>query len=231
MGSDSITIMGCTVAYADLTINTDDITVIRNNLYDVTFPGSSNNVVIAQNFITHRIIVEVGVISNAVISNNIFRGRINSENTSGPLIISNNVFCSTSYDFPIDCYNANIQNNILILAEATIETNTGNSISYNLLAGPGTNSNGNQYNVDMNTVFADFEGTLGHSTDAKWKLLAGSPAIGAGIGGVDCGVFAGAMPYVLSGLPDLPHIYSANVSGSATTESGLHVTISLKSGN
>lgn len=228
--SDGSTLMGCTFSYADLTINADDITVIRNYLYDVTFPGTSNNVVIAQNYITHRIIVDVGVISNTVLSNNIFRGRINSDILSGPLIIANNVFCSTSYNFPIDCYNANIQNNILILEDAIIETNTGNSISYNILAGDGTNSNGNQYNVDMTTVFADFEGLLGLSTDGKWKLLAGSPALGAGIGGVDCGAFGGAMPYVLSGLPDLPHIYEANVSGSATTESGLHVTISVKSG-
>jgi hypothetical protein len=229
-GSSGSVIMGCAFTYTDLTINVDDITAIRNYLYDVIFEGNSNNIVLAQNFITHRIIVDLGVISNAVISNNIIRGRMNSENTSGPLIISNNVFCSTSYNFPIDCYNANIQNNILILEDAIIEVNTGNSISYNILAGAGTNSNGNQYNVDMTTVFADFDGSLGLSTDSKWKLLAGSPALNAGIGGVDCGAYGGAMPYILSGIPDLPHIYEANVSGSATTESGLHVTISVKSG-
>ena len=53
----------------------------------------------------------------------------------------------------------------------------------------------------MATVFVDYSGTLGKSDDAKWKLKAGSPAIGAGVSGVDCGVFGGVTPYVLSGVP------------------------------
>jgi hypothetical protein len=38
------------------------------------------------------------------------------------------------------------------------------------------------------------------SPDGKWQLREGSPAIGAGENGVDCGPFGGPHPYVLSGI-------------------------------
>ncbi len=46
------------------------------------------------------------------------------------------------------------------------------------------------------------------SYDAAYQLCAGSPAIGAGVGGVDCGIFGGATPYKLSGIPAIPTIYN-----------------------
>ena len=125
---------------------------------------------------------------------------------------------TTYCTYPIDCYNATIQNNILTYGN--IQPNSGNTISYNILAVDGTNSNGNQYNTNM-----------AMSTDGKWKLKDGSPAIGAGSGGADCGAFSGLSPYILSGIPNLPHIYEADVPASATSESGLQVTIHVKSGD
>jgi hypothetical protein len=83
----------------------------------------------------------------------------------------------------------------------------------------------------MNLVFADYNNALGLSTDGKWELRAGSPALVAGSAGVDCGAFGGPVPYILSGIPDLPHIYEADVPATATTDSGLPVTIKVMSGN
>ena len=56
------------------------------------------------------------------------------------------------------------------------------------------------HNVAMADVFADYEGSLDFSTDGKWQLKDGSPAIGAGMDGVDCGAFGGITPYILSGI-------------------------------
>ena len=111
-----------------------------------------------------------------------------------------------------------------------IQENTGNTINNNILAYDGTNANGNQYNVNMANVFVDYNDTQGYSTDGKWQLKTGSPAIGAGINGVDCGVFGGVNPYVLSGIPALPHIYEAAISGTAYSNEGLSCTIKVKSG-
>lgn len=229
-GSEGSTIMGCYFKFANLTISVSDITVIRNHLYQVEFTGTSNNIVVAQNYLYANINAGTGNITNTVISNNITRGAIYAQSTSGPLIVSNNVFWTTNWAFPIDCHNASIQNNIICYEFSTINLNTGNTISYNILAEDGTDANGNQYNVDMDLVFADFDGNLQLSTDGKWELAAGSPALAGGSGGVNCGAFGGSTPYILSGVPNLPHIYEADVPASATSESGLQVSIKVKSG-
>jgi hypothetical protein len=231
-GSAGSTIMGCVFSIGTyVTISISDISVIRNRLYQLDFNGNSNNIVIVQNYIDAHINAGSGNISNAVISNNIIGGGIYAQITSGPLIVANNVFWTTNWTYPVDCHNASIQNNILSSDFSTIQLNTGNTISYNIMGSDGTNANGNQYSIDMNLVFADFDGTLQLSTDGKWELLTGSPAIGAGSGGVDCGVFGGPAPYVLSGLPNLPHIYEADVPATATSDSGLPVTVKVMSGN
>jgi len=230
-GSDGSTLIGCRTFWGySVRISVSDITVIRNHLHGILFDGTSNNILVAQNYVYDKIVAITGQITNSVISNNIVRGQITSGNASGSLVISNNVCWTTNWAFPIDCYNASIQNNILTGDIQNIRTNTGNSISYNLMASDGTNASGNQFNIDMTSVFADFDGSLDLSTDAKWELKAGSPAIEAGISDTDCGAFGGPAPYVLSGLPDLPHIYEAEVPASATSEFGLEVTIHVKSG-
>jgi len=229
-GSEGSTIMGCDFVFADLTISVSDISVIRNYLYHVEFNGTCDNIVIIQNYVYSSINAGIGDITNTIISNNIVRGGIYAQGTSGPLIVSNNVCWTTNFSFPIDCHNASIQNNIICYEFSSIGQNTGNTISYNILAGDGTDANGNQYNIDMNLVFADFDGSLNLSTDGKWELKAGSPALDAGMSGVDCGAFGGPTPYILSGVPNLPHIYEAEVPASATSDSGLPVSIKVKSG-
>jgi len=231
-GSEGSTIMGCKIQNGyTLLISVSDITVLRNYLYMVAFNNNSNNIMLAQNYVVQQIQASNGQITNTIISNNIIHGQITTGSTSGSLIVSNNVFANTGWTFPIDVYNAIIQNNILAGLYNSINENTGNTISYNLLATDGTDSNGNQYNIDMALVFADFDGALEMSTDGKWELKAASPAIGAGNGGADCGAFDGPTPYVLSGIPNLPHIYEADVPASATSESGLQVTIKVMSGD
>ena len=84
--------------------------------------------------------------------------------------------------------------------------------------------NGNQANVDMIAVFVP-SGT----TDGQWQLRNGSPAIGAGLGGVDCGMFGGTDPYVLSGIPDIPMITSLYVPSRANPTDGLDVKITIES--
>ena len=229
-GSEGSAIMGCDFLFANLIISVSDISVIRNHLYQIEFTGTSNNIVVIQNYVYANINAGTGVITNTIISNNIIGGAIYAQNTSGPLIVSNNVFWTTNWAYPIDCHNASIQNNIICFEFSTINLNTGNTISYNILAEDGTNANGNQYNVDMDLVFADYDGSLDLSSDGKWKLTAGSPALASGSGGVDCGAFGGSTPYILSGVPNLPHIYEADVPASATSETGLQVSIKVKSG-
>ncbi|GAB4372155.1 MAG: hypothetical protein Kow0042_15340 [Calditrichia bacterium] len=87
---------------------------------------------------------------------------------------------------------------------------------------------GNQVNVPMNTVFVD-SGSV--STDGDWQLRSGSPAIGAGLNGEDCGMFGGTTPYILSGIPAIPTIYFFVAPSSASGTQGLQVQIKAKSNN
>ena len=233
--SEGSCIVGCKLSsYGEITINADSVNVIRCCVGSIEFGYNSSvkNILILQNYIFNRInSTNSYAVSNLIISNNIINGYIRFYLTSGPIQITNNVF-SADPNYSIDCYNSTIQNNI-ICHESTnaVRINTGNTINNNIFACDGTHTNGNQYKINMSNVFTAYNDySAGISTDGKWQLKAGSPAIGAGSSGVDCGVFGGAKPYVLSGLPDLPHIYEATIPATANSGDGLSVTIKVKSG-
>jgi hypothetical protein len=228
-GSAGSIIMGCKVSeWKYIRLGDNDISVIRCTAGDITNSKDITNILVTQNYLGH-ISFDSYRITNLIISNNIIDRGISCGIQSGPVQIVNNVITTTAYQ-PIGCYNASIANNICCSPYNGIADLTGNTINNNILASPGTNANGNQYNVPMANVFIDFSGALKYSYDAKWKLKTGSPAIGAGVSGVDCGVFGGATPYVLSGVPNLPHIYEASIPGTAYSDKGLACTIKVKSG-
>ncbi len=69
-----------------------------------------------------------------------------------------------------------------------------------------------------------------YSADGQFILGAGSPASGAGVNGVDCGVFGGS--YRLSGIPNIPNIYEFTVPNTGyTNDGGIPVNIKIKSNN
>ena len=231
-GSGGSVIAGCTTESYYLYIAVDNVSIIRCHLYQIYIDADVDNILILQNYVDYIATSNnSGKITNSVISNNIVYRQIKCGSTSGQLQITNNIifYTSSSYN-PIDVYNSSITNNIICSPSNSITENTGNNITNNILAVDGTNANGNQYNVVMANVFVDYNGTQGYSTDGKWQLKNSSPAIGAGVSGVDCGAYGGVNPYVLSGLPDLPHIYEASIPATANSGDGLSVTIKVKSG-
>jgi hypothetical protein len=111
-----------------------------------------------------------------------------------------------------------------------------NNTSFNNVASEnqfGTND-GNLANVDMNTVFVLDQSvglSAGFTEDSRYQIKEGSPTIGAGFGGVDCGAFGGATPYVLSGIPPYPTITKLLNSSTGNSTTPVSVTISTKSNN
>jgi hypothetical protein len=199
------------------------------------YVGHDNDVVncsIIQNFCNN---IEGGYYSydpvahNTLIANNIIYGSIDF-NSNATNVIYNNVVHTK-----ISVYNSIVKNNIQYASgygTFGFVENEGIIFEYNMTIEatppPGT---GNIANIDPVEIFADYEETLGFSTDGKWQLKEGSPAIGAGENGTDCGAFGGTSPYILSGLPAVPHIYEALVPTSGSAASGLPVTIKVKSQN
>jgi hypothetical protein len=229
-GSSGTVISGLTVS-TNSTISTGNITISRNNITGYIYLSrdySYSNIIISGNYnigyITYTGSSGTSLITNVLIINNYLNSVSLLNQYSG--IIANNII--TAYNCTV--YNFTIKNNICTYASTSSCFGGGsNTISNNISAASGglPTGNGNQNGVSMSTVFV---GATGHSTDGQWQLADGSPALGAGLSGEDCGIFGGSTPYHLSGLPKIPSVYFL---GAPTTSNGntLPVTISVKTNN
>ena len=156
--------------------------------------------------------------------------------------ILNNDIGSVTYGTGIlDVSAFTIQNNILY--NPTFGTEVGTNIYFNNIVSTSSavsgipNNNGNIFSVTpFTTVYVDWNNanTGLYTLDGAYALAAGSPAIGAGsLNGVtvDCGVFGGPAPYVLSGMPQqIPSIYALTAPTQVNSgTANINVTISAAS--
>ena len=108
-------------------------------------------------------------------------------------------------------------------------TGFNNTVSHNL-------SNSEQFEEGdsnlINVPTADiFISNGSFSSDGRLALSSNSPAIGAGLGNVDAGMFGGDEPYILSGIPPIPTIYFLDSASSGSSNSGLPISIRAKVNN
>jgi len=232
-------------AVTAIAIHTNNITIRRNRInpisgahvsyyaYCIYVHSTSSSLTMEQNwfepvsgYVDHgRGIVFSSYCTNTIIRNNIIKCDTNewaismvTVNEAASLIISNNAIMGKLNTF----YSSHF-NNILLWGEYL--NGPGDINSNNLCDGiqyPAVN--GNQQNVVMTTVFEDYTTYI----DNGYPLKAGSPAIGAGVLGVDCGPFGTNDPYLLSGMPPIPAIFDVEMTQSIGTTT-LPVTIKAKS--
>lgn len=236
-------------------INGDNITILKNYIYPsnpsyssgfgIRIIGSRSGIIIKQNWINAYNnngnsasyvygIYFNGIPTNCVVSNNFMRAHKNSNgyiyaiamgtnDLTNDLIINNNVMWGS-----VVTYHTFLVNNILV--SGTYNNSVDDQTSNNLCDGiQFPDINDNQQNVDMSTVFLDYVGYI----DNDYTLKTGSPAIGAGVNGGDCGVFSydyGSIPYVLSGMPEIPAIFEATATATVGTTS-LPINIKASSHN
>jgi hypothetical protein len=193
-----------------------------------------SNIIIRRNYVTRDVILSqvTDPISKIILSENYFNRGFSMTGSFHDIIIKNNILIlsQTEYGYPGDFYgtvdgngifmnnviigvfvpyvrgsilslkNFYVQNNILTSCNVIFEACVlSNNIASDASFG---DQNGNRQNIDLSTVFL-YSG----SADGQYQLKEGSPAIGAGYAGVDCGAFGGDTPYVLSGIPPIPAIY------------------------
>lgn len=241
-GSGGSVISGCTISR--VVVNASNLVIERNSIYPslgsavsgILMSGNTANTILRQNFIIATSVVNVynscyiirciGTANNVLISNNYIWMTSTATNHKNLQLdsgfsgeISNNVFDGGD----VTVGNAVFKNNIMTKATFTaantlIINNLGNSNQF------GT-ENGNQSNVNMGDVFVG-----AGSSDGKWQLKEGSPAIGAGVNGVDCGMFGGDFPYILSGVPAIPTIYFLQM-GVDNVNQQIEVEMNVKSRN
>lgn len=198
---------GYVTGFLDL-VNADNILATGCWFTYVNFRSGSNNFLLTNSIIGNCVYNDGG--SDGIITNNIinalpyYAGNSNCGGLSN-CVVGNNIFNryqSTSF------FNCNVSNNLA--------PNT------NLPAG-----NGNLTNVDMSTVFVNFDGGF---VDNVYQLKPGSPAIGAGGGGVDCGAFGGNTPFRLAMSPPIPSINKMSLPATPSGNS-MTLTFSTRSNN
>lgn len=250
IGSAGSVVTGLDFNASTIYVYSDDI-VIRRNKFSSAYGTSPDYSVGAIYLYYHSDNGSIPV-SNIIITQN-YGVSINVQYASTGVLITNNFISYNSYygdETTSSCFNSNanavalIQNNIFrrgtVKAYNSSFTNnimyagsfegTGNLVSNNLANSTQFGSdNGNKTNVDMSTVFEGAGTSV--SSDAQWKLKAGSPAIGAGFGSADAGIYWGNNSYVLSGLPSVPAIYFFENQPVGSSTDPIDMTIKVKSHN
>ncbi len=208
--------------YASIYFESENLSniIIRNNYLRNTWNKSdyygSSEVISSSESGINNIIISNNYIVSATLDRTNVRSLVVASGFSG--VVENNVIYGLNY-----VYNSQFNNNILrdgtfSISNTTYYNNICNSDQFG-------NEYGNQSNVNMLNVFLN-EG----STDGQWQLKEGSPAIGAGMGGIDCGMFGGDFPYILSGMPAIPSVYEFNHDIDYQNQQ-IEVEISVKSHN
>ena len=226
-GSNSV-IMGMTIndAYIGYSSYVNNLLFRRNRVITSVYfySAGSTNVQVMQCYIDGSI-SQTASHTNVLIANNIIiQGAIFDADDNGTF--QNNIMHATGVAYSSSFQNFTLRSNILVagsissLASCIVEFNLSYSTQF------GT-ANGNQQNIDMSTVFAGYP-TIGiNSYDGRYALKAGSPAIAAGYGSVDCGAYGNTPAYVKSGMPDVPSIYKLSVPPIVTNNT-LSVIVSTK---
>lgn len=240
-GADASVISGFSVS--SLTISQCSNILVSNNRFGTPQYGvglsitHSNGIMIKNNLIYGQAYIYgsyVSIFLSEVCSNLIFKGNYIKANlrysdgaTSQSVSVINNVL--GSYHSGV---NANVSYNNIYHSSNVAITNDPN-FHHNICSGGSSSNNGNNNNLyDVIMYDSVFIGNTDprYSDDGMYILKSGSPAQGAGSGGVDCGMFGGG--YKLSGIPNIPNIYEFTAPETGyTNDGGIQIHVEVKSNN
>jgi hypothetical protein len=184
--------------------------------------------------------IEVFISSGVLITNNIIRAQGNNAGTikGNGLTIQNNLFYGGgTFNVFIDLDNSIVQNNIFARTSPALNTtnSTGNTFANNIVFGSTDNTftNGVAGNTSTGHIIADPLLTNVPSSTSDWvytydiNLLAGSPAINAGLDGKNLGPTGGITGFDPEGTL-LPLIESINMAAIVTKGVDMQVNVKAK---
>ena len=215
---------------SSIDINTSNITVSNNYIAggSVDMNTGSNNIVISGNYLLNAIIRSFSNMTSLLIANNYAGGGISfSLSLTTLAVVSNNIIAAGGTNFYLQ--NSTIVNNIFLTAGTAIGETLNSTIQNNVFVSA-SQTGADATNVFGATASSLFVGLAGNTTDTQWKLKAGSPAIGAGVGGTDCGMYEGNNPpYKISGIfTGQPTINNFTTPGTMPANGTLNVKVSAK---
>jgi hypothetical protein len=231
-GSDGSSFFGLNVtgniSIAD-NVPSSNITVSNCRIGALTLSGTVNNFFISGCYITNNLVFSNLSQFTGTIVTNCYMGGFGQGSGTTIVTLTNNIIAgSISLSYNCDFfnnillgqnsasryYNSVIKNNVFTVTQAT-------------LAGAGSPVDGTNIFSAITTDL--FVGLTGNTTDTQWKLKTGSPAIGAGIDGQDCGMYGGNTPYRPSGIQlGQPTINNFTAPASVQQNGTLNVKVSAK---
>ncbi len=244
VGADGSVVMGCTIN--SIIINENNITIARNYIANsapttasITLNGNNTGIVIKQNAVWGLITNTPNKTPSVMIKNNLLGRVVFTETIDAAMIINNTFWYSYAVwgngTYAIDVYKSTVSSNIIWCYDSRgslyFDSNQGNTIEYNYMnqANPGAYSGTN--NLFAQSIPFTGDGNYYSLSDNVFSVTAGSAAETAAQGGGQCGMFGGTDPYVLSGMPPIPHIYKLESDPAGTNTDPLNVKISVKAQN
>jgi len=230
-GSDGSSLYGLNITGGIGTgdnVPNNNITVSNCRIGGLTLSGNSNNFFISGCYILGNLVFSnLSEYTGAIVSNNYIAGFGQGSGTTLVTLTQNVIAGGIT-----QALNCDIRNNIftglsLIGFNGSVFKNNVFTVTQASLAGAGAP-------VDNTNVFSAlttnlFIGLTGNTTDTQWKLKVGSPAIGAGISGEDCGMYGGNTPYRPSGIQvGQPTITNIATPASVQQNGTLNVKVSAK---
>jgi hypothetical protein len=207
----------------------NNLTISNCRLGAFNSNGSGNNYFISGCYITGNLIFSnLSNNTGVTLSNNYIGGFGQGGGTTLVTLTHNIIAISISSSYNCDFYNNILigQNNTSRYYNSIIKNNVFTTTQASL-AGAGSPVDGTNIFSALTTDL--FIGLTGNTTDTQWKLKDGSPAIGAGISGVDCGMYGGNTPYRPSGIQlGQPTINSFTAPASVQQNGTLNVKVSAK---
>ena len=167
------------------------------------------------------------IVKHGVTTDGVIRGLYNA-------LIENNILINTrTYSAVYHCSYCTLKNNVIISEDVNDDAtcNTDNMyVRNNVLSSQSSIHDGNVLlgSSDLTKIFK-CTGTA--YSGEYYTLIEGSPAIGAGNGGIDCGVMAGAYRFVPYGRPRfIPVIKEVSVP-TIPTDGKIKVSLKIENQN
>ncbi len=230
VSASNVLLLGLEIT-GNIYLYTGNTQILRCSVGNINFWGPNSNIVIKQNWIGSIGASGGEVVTNLLMSNNLiaYGFSVHSGNDNG-VIEYNSFGINGSGTINLNNGNFSFRNNI-IAGSGAVQNYTGSSVQYNIAQTntlPANNNNQNSVAMAGSAVFVNNDYNSG---DKNFQLSPNSPALTAGAGSTPIGAFAGVSPYVFSGIPPIPTIYSLSLPAATSTGSTIQVTFSSKSNN
>jgi hypothetical protein len=209
--------------------NVKGLVIQRCSFGDITLAVNDNYNSLAENIMIRECVVRsnlnVRYAKDVLIENNLINGAL--YNTNGSVKVSNNIMFGNGHTLYI-VTSVLFENNIFYQAGGFQYASGSNTFRNNVfrMASPLIGSDIGENNLfSVSSLFVHPATAFDYGIN--FHLAAGSPAIAAGKGGTDCGIYGGPRSYKEAAVPSNPHVRSKTISDNTNASGQLQVQVTV----